>query len=334
MKRTTILACLMLTAVVSFSQTYYIYTAQKSGRWDDRSNWSIAVRTDGVKKSRVIIPAAFNIVTDDHVNSLGLGDVDIQISGVLTLLPNTIINLTNSSAISILNGGAINGSATNQQIKIGSIIKYNGSIDKIKKGQSIADNMTSASPNGFRALSVLVGNFLQYNVTLTSKDVVLLQWKMANESSTTQYEIEKSVDGQSWKCVAIIFADPSPSPTHSYEYTEKVSPNISRYFFRIKQSEASGSTVFSKIKMVSGDAASNASIYVSAPNTITTVLNKTISNPITVKVMDMQGVIVCRQDFPGQTISLPVKVNKGRPGLYLVEATDGVTFRSTQKVML
>ena len=158
MKRTSTLAFLMLTNVVSFSQDYYIYTAKKSGRWDDANNWAITVRTDDVKKSKVIIPASFNIVTDNNVNSLGLGDVDIQVSGGLTLLPNTVINLSNNSTISIVNSGTINGSATNQQIKIGSVVKYNGrrgsfrlfikSINVLAATKSVRCDCTTSAQTG------------------------------------------------------------------------------------------------------------------------------------------------------------------------------------------
>jgi hypothetical protein len=324
----------MLPAVVSFSQIRYIYTARKSGRWDDPNNWTITVRTDGVDKNKVIIPASFNIVTDGTFNSPGLGDVDIQISGGLTLLPNTIISLTNNSTVSILNSGGINGSATNQQIKIGSVIKYDGSVDKTKKGQSIADNMSSASPNGFRALSVLVGNFLQFSATLTSNGIVQIQWKNSNETTSTRYEIEKSIDAQSWEVVAVVAVDPCPALSHSYEYKEPVSSAISRYYFRIKQIEVGGISAYSKVKIVSCASTSTASIFVSAANTITTVLNKTSTNPVSVRVIDMSGTVIARQDFPGQTTTLLLRVNNGRPGIYFVEATDGSAFRTTQKVML
>src|SRR5687767_12442990 len=115
MKKIYTTIVLLTIAVMSFSQTYYTYIAKRSGYWYDTNNWSIQVRGDGVEKHKVIIPAAFTIIVDNNVNSMGLGDVEVFVAGGINLVPNTTLNLTNNSSIQ-LNNGAISGNSANQQI--------------------------------------------------------------------------------------------------------------------------------------------------------------------------------------------------------------------------
>ena len=63
----TILSLLiLLSSLNTYAQTYYTYTAFKSGNWSDNI-WNITNRTDGVKKTKVIIGNGFTITADNGV---------------------------------------------------------------------------------------------------------------------------------------------------------------------------------------------------------------------------------------------------------------------------
>src|SRR4051812_47760669 len=121
MKKFYLLLVCVLMATSSFCAPFYIYTAARSGLWSDMAVWNITVRTDGKLKTKVIIPASYTIVADNNVNSFGLGDVEIQLSGKLNMQPNTTINLSALSSVELVGTGQIMGSNNTQKIIIGSI---------------------------------------------------------------------------------------------------------------------------------------------------------------------------------------------------------------------
>src|SRR5688500_5697597 len=128
MKKFYTTVVLTIIALMSFSQSYFIYTAKASGLWYDVNNWSIQTRNDGVAKHRIVIPAAFTITADNSVNSLPLADVQVIVEGRVNLAPNTTLILSNNSSIE-LNNGFISGTTATQQVLIGGVAKYSGDLD-------------------------------------------------------------------------------------------------------------------------------------------------------------------------------------------------------------
>src|SRR5215212_4621001 len=101
MKKLYYILALLLVGLGSFAQPKYVYTAIKSGLWSDISVWDITVRTDGVPKDKVVIPAAYIIIADNNVNNMGLGDIQIEVSGAIQMAANTQLNLTANSSIEL-----------------------------------------------------------------------------------------------------------------------------------------------------------------------------------------------------------------------------------------
>jgi len=155
MKNIYTLSILLVLSLSSFAKTYYIYTAKKSGNWDNAATWNMVVRNDNVKKDKFIIPAAFEVTADEDVNSMGFDDVEIQISGVLELGSSTTLHFGNNSIIEVLATGSVKGNGASQQIYIGSVSKYTGNKNKTLKGPLYADMSTGIAPNGFSAYSLL-----------------------------------------------------------------------------------------------------------------------------------------------------------------------------------
>ena len=49
----------------------------------------------------MIVPKNITILVDDHVNNLGLGDVEIVVFGSLTVVSGTKLSLSDSSSIEV-----------------------------------------------------------------------------------------------------------------------------------------------------------------------------------------------------------------------------------------
>ena len=91
MKKIYTTLVLLTVALISFSQSFYVYTAKASGLWTQAMTWNTSLRTDGVQKNKVIVPKNFNIIADNDVNNMGLGSIEMLIAGTMTLLPGTKI---------------------------------------------------------------------------------------------------------------------------------------------------------------------------------------------------------------------------------------------------
>jgi len=83
---------------------------------------------------------------------------------------------------------------------------------------------------------------------LAQPEGVRLQWETANESQFSQYEIERSDDGQSFMKIAAVSAENSPSGA-SYEYLDQ-NPLSGTAYYRLKMIENDGSYSYSDIVSV------------------------------------------------------------------------------------
>lgn len=322
---------LITVSVFAFSQPYFIYTAKKSGYWYVSGNWNVQPRTDGVNKHKIIIPAAYSIILDNNVNSMGLGDIEVVVSGGITIVPNTTLNLSSNSSIQ-LNNGSITGNAANQQIIIGSTVKYKGDIDGVKTGYSIADNTTGTSPNGFRAFALLPVSFTSFYISRSDNNIAL-SWSTDREMNNSHYEVERSIDGREWKKIAMFLGAGTTNNVNTYTYTDR---NISNpvIYYRIRQVDISGRSVYSSVKTIRGnEAIPSVKIYGYDKNVVID-FNTAIKNSINVTVLNNSGQIVSQQSFNNPSYRISMSLHGMASGAYVVQITDAKGWSEVKKVVL
>jgi hypothetical protein len=323
---------LLAIAVMSFSQTYFTYTAKKSGYWYDNKNWNVGPRMDGVPKHKVVIPAAYTIMVDNNVNSMGLGDVEVFVSGQIALIANTTLILSNSSSIQ-LNGGFISGTAANQQILLGGVIKYKGDIDGIKTGNSIADNTTGVSPNGFRALGILPVNFTSFYISKSGQNIQL-SWSTDKEINNSHFDVERSFNGLDWQKIAVVVsAGSNNSNNNNYSYNDKAisSPVV---YYRLRQVDIDGRSVYSSIKTIRmGEAISAVRIYGFAKNVVID-LNTSVKSNLTVSIVNTSGQVISKQTFSNPSYKINLTIPVASTGAYFVQITDNKGWTEVKKVIL
>lgn len=331
MKKIYTTLALLIISVMAFSQPYYVYTAKASGLWYVTDNWTIAPRLDGVAKHRVIIPASFNITADNNVNSMGLGNVEVFISGTLTMASNTTINLTASSTIQ-LNSGFIAGSLGNQQIFIGSVMKYRGNLDGLKTGNSIADNTTGAAPNGFRSLLTLPVNFTGFYINKSAQDVQLT-WSTDKEIENSHFDVERSFNGIDWKKIAVVFGTGTTNSSNQYSYNDKSVSNAVIYY-RLRQVDVNGRFIYSSIKTIRlNESIPTLKIY-GSDKTVVIDLNSSVSNNLAVSILTSNGQLVKRQSFNNPSYKVTLQVQNVPTGTYVIQVSDGKGLNEVKKVIL
>lgn len=322
---------LLTVTVIAFSQTFYIYTAKKSGYWYNAGNWDMQVRMDGTKKHKVVIPMNISIIVDNNVNSMGLGDIDVFVSGTLDILPNTTLNLSANSNIQ-LNNGTIAGNAANQQIKIGNTVKYKGDVDNMKTGYSFADNTTGTSPSGFRSFSALPVNFTSFYIN-KSGEKVHLNWSTDKEMNNSHFEVERSFDGVEWTKVAVIFGAGNSNISNKYSYNEKMiySPVI---YYRLRQVDVDSRFLFSSVKTIRTDEIISAVNIYGFQKNVVIDLNSSTTNNIEVSVFNSNGQVVNRQIFNNASYKINMNLNHISTGFYVVQVTDKKGLLEVKKIIL
>jgi len=331
MKKLYTTLVLLALAGISFSQPFYIYTAKNSGLWFTTGNWTIQPRMDGINKHKIVIPATFNIIVDNNVNSMGLGDIEVFVSGSLTLVSNTTLNLTNNSSIQ-LNNGSISGNASNQRIQIGSTLKYKGDVDGLKTGYSIADNTTGSAPNGFRSFSVLPVNFTSFYVSKSGQNIQLT-WSTDKEMNNSHFDVERSFNGIEWKKIAMIVGEGNSNNTNNYSYNDKNTSGPVVYY-RLRQVDIDGKSIYSSIKTIrTGEIISPVKIYGFQKNVVID-LNTTIKSNIKVSVYNNSGQILSEQSYSNATYKINLNLQHLSSGAYVVRVTDNKGLSEVKKVIL
>ncbi len=333
MKQVYLTITILALATASIAQSYSVFTAKKNGVWNDMSVWTITPRIDGVSKNKVIIPASYTITADNGVNSMGLGDMQIHVSGTLKLASNTTINLTNNSSIELVTSGKIDATSSSQKINIGSTVKYDGNKDKLKNGPSVADNSTGVSPLGFRSLALLPVTFVNFNVARINSDI-RISWATSTEINNNRFEVERSLDGTNWNVIAMVLSAGTSTSISSYSYTDKnvTSPAV---YYRVKQVDNDGQSKYTAVKTLKSadDIRSNTQIFATSGKMVTVKFEQPKQN-VVMKIMNMNGQIVKQQTIANTGNSFSVKMNDSDKGLYVVQITDSENNSDSKKIIL
>jgi hypothetical protein len=96
---------------------------------------------------------------------------------------------------------------------------------------------------------VLPVELLSFTTTLQNKNDAHLAWESASEVGFDRYEVEKSVDGSTWKKITEIQGKGDATTGAFYEYADQnLSPNL--YYYRLKMVDSDESFEYSGVRSV------------------------------------------------------------------------------------
>lgn len=342
MKHLYLITLLTIIAVAAKAQNYYTATAIKSGNWSDTKIWNSAVRQDGVKTNKFIIPANVSVTLNDDADITSIGDVDLEIVGKLEFKSDNSLFLTEKSVINIKSGGVItlHANAMNQsndkkieQILIGNIVKFDGNKQTSITGPATASMSTGSAPSGFVSNAMLPVNFVAFTASKQDEESIALSWTTTDEINNNHFEIQRSNDGINFKSVAIVLPGTDNSNIHLYKYNDRYTSKGVIYY-RIRQVDHDGKEKYSMVKMVGGFNNSNdAKIYVAGNKTVTVELSKSEGN-VMVRVVSLSGVVISQKsNIPaGQKVS--INAYNASAGAYVVQVSDMKGMFTSKKVLL
>lgn len=315
---TTIFALLMTASLMAGS-----IKATKDENWKTTSTWNLG-RIPQNGDSIIIVDTA-TVTLDENID---LDNVVLVIYGILDL-ENGKLRLNAASRIIIHAGGKITGLNSNDQINIGSDVKFKGT-QLVQTGYSFADNSTGS---GFVAAATLPVNFQSFYVTRQGSNIQL-SWSTSEEVNNNFYAVEKSTDARTWKQVAVIMGAGNSTLVNKYGYTDK---NITEavVYYRIRQVDRNGSALYSTIRSLRNNETSQVTnIFSSSYKTITIDFNSDVKDNVSIQLINMGGQVIVRKDFNQASYRLILNAMSAGSGVYAVRVSDSKGWSEVKKITL
>ena len=183
------------------------------------------------------------------------------------------------------------------------------------------DGWSITNTRSFIKGSVTPVTWLSFNAKLKA-DSVLLNWSTATELNNARYEIQRSVDGNTFTTIGTINGVGTSSAQHDYSFTDK-QPLSGVSYYRIKQVDLDGKFTYSVVIAIRfGGGSSYTAVY---PNPAKDVLHLQFGGKekiVMINIFDAAGKLVVSQRTNNQPV-IDIPVSKLAAGIYYIEASDG-----------
>lgn len=164
----------------------------------------------------------------------------------------------------------------------------------------------------------------------------LLQWTTASELNNHFFTLEYSMDGQNFNFLQKITGNGTTSTPNRYEFLHRNAPKGTTYY-QLSQTDLDGTTknlgVIS-LQRSETTAISNIEVYPTATSHQLNVSYDFVNdfNVATLKVYDMTGRMVKRQNLEGNAVSLQLDVHNLTTGTYILKIENGLEVLNTKFV--
>jgi hypothetical protein len=183
-------------------------------------------------------------------------------------------------------------------------------------------------------LSVLPVELISFQGNINKSNRVSLEWKVANNETIDQFEIQKSYDGSEFKTIGAIFASEKKG-SEGYMFYETIS-SFDKARYRLKMIDQNDKVTYSKILVFQSKVGTTSNIRIIG-NPVTDKLTFNYSSSATqaidVKIYDMTGKVIMGKKINGfegsNTMSFPLASNL-KPSMYILEVSNGSAIQTAK----
>lgn len=302
--------------------------AINNGSWNVAGTWSLN-RVPMIGDTITIMPGKTITINDDQ-NLIGF--VTLKVYGKLEFVGNSAtLNLGILSSIFVFTNGRIEGNgSSSQKLKIGSSQIFRGSDDDV-----VGPLMANAATNDFVFFNepqvTLPVKFVGFTATLNNHNV-LLQWSTAEETGSSMYELERSLDGSKWNTIAYVAAAGTTQNLNNYSYTDK---NIiaKTVYYRIRQVDVNGNFSYTAIRTVKNELIAAQAIRIAAISSkVLLQFSGEIKGNLVVRFLSLNGQLLEQQTI-SQARGQVVLTTKQR-GNQIISVSNGLDVNIAQQVIL
>ncbi len=327
MRRTLKSLFALLLVSISFTQNSFAktVTAINSGTWTSGSTWSATLASGDLLE----IPNGITVQVTSNMD-LKSYTFTIDVAGVLDFVGGGAkLNLGALSQINVTATGEIFGNSNaSQVIAIGSNNVYNSKNLNVITGPSYA---TSATP-GFLAQPVtLPVKFESFSVAVQGSSVSV-QWSADENASTNFYTVERSTDASNWNTVETVNATHHSNEASDYSYTDNTI-QATVVYYRIRQTDISGSVTYSQTKEITESTVSKINVY-SNGGKIFLQFATPLTARVSVRIVSLSGQVLMQQDIAHANGLCTINASNLSTGNYIVSLSDGSSFMQSVKLFL
>lgn len=181
--------------------------------------------------------------------------------------------------------------------------------------------------------STLPIHLMSFQGNMNKNNKVTLNWTVADNEIANNFEVERSTNGKDFNTVAVVMASEKIG-TENYMYYETVS-STDKIMYRLKMTDKSNEVNYSKILIFGTKTIAGNIKIIGNPVTdkLTFSYSSSSNQQVSLKVYDMSGKMVVNNKMNSldgnNIISLPLN-STFKPGMYVVEVTDGTDRQSTK----
>jgi hypothetical protein len=314
----------------TFTQQLNHYHSGKLGIYDATANQMHSIFFGGM--AQYYFDAGGNLIQDDNVpfvSTIGrvtrkangdmvetkMGDLngfigsgaEMFVNHSLPHYANEVIQLNNIAQDTILAGylvGGIESSAANIfNINTGTQSNASNAVYKVLLVKSTTLPVILVSFNGKK-----------------QKNEIVLNWKTSTETNHRLFEVEKSIDGQSFTTISSIQGSGNSIQNHSYTVTD-FSPYKGINYYRLKMVSESGSYSYSTIILITFNESNNG--FLLYPNPVDEKLmvefTENINGVANLKIIDFFGKIITEESIKIRGKQLALNVHQLNKGTYVLQ---------------
>lgn len=183
-------------------------------------------------------------------------------------------------------------------------------------------------------LSVLPVDLISFQGNVNKTNKVSLEWKVTNNETVNQFEIQRSYDGNEFKTIGIVFAS-EKKDREDYMFYETIS-NFDKAMYRLKMIGNDSKVIYSKILVFQGKTTTNSNIRIignPVNDKLTFNYSSFTSQAVETKIYDINGRVIMNSKINSiegtNTISFPLDSNF-KPGMYVLEVANGAAIQTAK----
>jgi ELWxxDGT repeat protein len=168
---------------------------------------------------------------------------------------------------------------------------------------------------------VLPLDLLEFKGELVQQDA-LLSWKTANELNTSEFILERSINGNDFEAMGRIAAVNNNSGNHDYQYTDASIRLLKtdKVYYRLKQVDIDSRFTYSKVVAISLKNQQEFNIYPNpAVNTLNVATGVPVAGALQYRIFDNNGKMILQDSKKASTSYLSINISTLSSGIYHLE---------------
>lgn len=205
-------------------------------------------------------------------------------------------------------------------------------------GTFAAENIPSGYTVTYNATSVVVtklsfplpavwGDF----AAIAKGNTVALNWLTLQESNTSQFAVQHSTDGRSFKTVGFVQAKGNSDAVNKYNFAHQTPNKSGNNFYRLQLVDLDGKISHSPVRVVRYSSGGQLKAVVVTPNPVRATLNLAVQEEVEIKLTDMNGRILKTSVLGAGNHSIDVSALT--QGIYILNAYKDGSLVETQRIV-